>query len=83
MKKSTNYDSVELEMSNVTLLVEYDYEYDAGYYRNSNGDGLPPSYTLEIISVSVGGIDITDFLHDNAIKAFGAIENAVYDSINQ
>lgn len=83
MKKSTNYDSVEIEIADVTLFIEYDYEYDAGYWRNANGDGLPSSYTLDIISVSIGDCDITDFLHEYAPKAFEAIENAVYESINK
>lgn len=83
MKKSKNYDSVELEMAGMPMFIEYEYEYDAGYYRNSNGDGLPPSYTLDIISVEVQGVDITEFLLNYAPQSFKAIEDAVYESINQ
>lgn len=82
MKTSTYYDSVELNLSGVTMLVEYEYDCDKGYYRNANGDGLPPSYTLDVISVYVGSINIIDFLLDYAPQAFKSIEDAVYESIN-
>jgi hypothetical protein len=46
----------------VELEVHYYASYDAGYLRNSNGDGLPPSLDFDIENVYIGTSEVTELL---------------------
>lgn len=39
------------------LNVEINWSYDSGYWRNSNGDGLPPSFDYDFKILSAYGSD--------------------------
>lgn len=46
----------------VTLEVHYQASYDAGYLRNSNGDGLPPSFDFDITNVYLGADEVDELI---------------------
>ncbi len=46
----------------VELEVHFYTSFDAGYLRNSNGDGLPPSLDFDIENVYIGTTEVTELL---------------------
>jgi hypothetical protein len=46
----------------VELEVHYHSSFDAGYLRNSNGDGLPPSLDFDIANVYIGTSEVAELI---------------------
>lgn len=46
--------------------VEYDYDYDAGVYRDADGGGYPPSESCVITKIVWNGTDVTNLLFEVA-----------------
>lgn len=68
-----------ITIGKVDLELDYWYDYDKGYFKNSNGDGLPPSQDLEIMSIKIGKIECMDLFFDTCM--FDTIEEALLEKI--
>jgi len=75
-------EKITIEFCDVELDVTFNYSVDNGYWRDSNGDGLPPSEDLYISSVCPSGTsaDISPIIESG--KLWSALENCVMESIN-
>lgn len=72
--------TIEIEIADVVLLVEYVIEYDGGYLYDSDGHGLPPSCELEITNVFIGEIDVTEFVLCHAPSVVKSIEEQIFEN---
>jgi hypothetical protein len=72
-------DTCTITIGEVNLDIQYTYSFDSGYWRNSNGDGLPPSQDLEISSIKIGNIECFDLFFDTCM--WETIENEVLEKI--
>lgn len=70
-----------INLGSETIAVYYSYESDAGYERDSNGDGLPPSIDLEIERIEWKGIDVTNLLYDFSEQAIDKITEQIIEKI--
>lgn len=78
MKTIKNYCTISI--GEVNLHIQYNLSVDNGYWRNSNGDGLPSSTDLEITSIKIGDIECFDLFFDTCM--WETIENEVLEQIN-
>jgi len=62
------------------MVVVYEYEYDGGYYRDANGDGSPPSCSLEIVAIYVKDIDVYELLLTYSPKLIQSIEETILEN---
>lgn len=72
--------TIEVEIADVILLVEYELEYDAGYLHDSDGHGLPPSCELEITNIFIGEIDVTELVLWHAPSIVKSIEEQIFEN---
>lgn len=70
-----------INLGSETIAVYYSYESDAGYERDNNGDGLPPSIDLEIERIEWKGIDVTNLLYDFSEQAIDKITEQIIEKI--
>ena len=73
---------MKIEFKGVELEVVFDYSHDSGYWRDSNGDGLPPSADLTITSVFIYGteIDIYEMIEFTSIMK--DLEEHILESVS-
>jgi hypothetical protein len=74
--------TITMESNDIHFVIGYNYEYDSGCWRDSNGDGTPPSCEMDIMSVYVGEDDILEFLYQYAPKFLKAIEDYIIENHN-
>ena len=65
-----------IELSGITLTVDYDYSEDPGCYYTKNGDGWPPTEELIITDIRTDG-NICDLL-----DSFDTVEK-IYDRLEE
>jgi len=63
--------------------VEYNYEYDNGVYRDSDGSGYPPSEYCEITKIIWNGTDVTDLLFEVADGFISKLEDNACNNENE
>lgn len=74
-------EKITIEFCDVELDVTFDYSVDSGYWRDSNGDGLPPSEDLYISSVCPKGSDVDISLIIEEGNLMRRLENCVLERI--
>lgn len=74
-------EKITIEFCDVELDVTFNYSVDNGYWRDSNGDGLPPSEDLFISSVCPTGSDIDISLIIEEGNLMRGLENCVLERI--
>ena len=74
-------EKVTIEFCDVELDVVFDYSCDSGYWRDSNGDGLPPSGDLYISSVCPSGTKSDISLIIEGGNLWKDLENSVMERI--
>jgi hypothetical protein len=72
--------TMSLNYCDVEMVVVYEYEYDGGYWKDSNGDGTPPSCTLEIVGIYVNEIDMYELFLTYAPKLITSIEESILEN---
>lgn len=65
-----------IELSGITLTIDFDYSYDPGCWRTKNGDGWPPTEELIITDIRTDG-NICDLL-----DSFDTVEK-IYDRLEE
>jgi len=69
-----------IEICNVEMVVEYQYEQDNGCMYDSDGYGSPASCELEIEFVYVDGVDMYELFLNYAPKLIKEIENKIIEN---
>jgi len=69
-----------IEICNVEMVVEYQYEQDNGCMYDSDGCGTPASCELEIEFVYVDGVDMYELFLIYAPKLLKEIENQIIEN---
>ena len=69
-----------LDICNVEMVVEYQYEQDNGCMYDSDGSGTPASCELEIEFVYVDGVDMYELFLTYAPKLIKEIENQIIEN---
>ena len=66
-----------------TLEVYYSYNYDEGYWMDSNGDGLPPSCDFEIEKILFDGKDVTNLLYEFSHQSYENLSQQIFEKISR
>ena len=69
-----------IQFYGVELEVHFTYSLDEGYWRNSNGDGLPPSLDFEIENVYIKGEDVSELILAGSL--WEEVENRILETLN-
>jgi len=69
--------STSISIDDVLMEIEYEKEVDNGYRYDSDGHGLPPSLDIEIWSIHIGEIDVTELFFNHAPR----IKEKIIESI--
>ena len=75
-------EKVTIEFCDVELDVVFDYSCDSGYWRDSNGDGLPPSEDLYISSVCPKGTDVDIFSIIEGGGLLSSLEERILEKVS-
>lgn len=63
------------------LEVHCNYSIDEGYLRNSNGDGLPSSISLEVENVYIGNAEVSELIIGGSL--WDELEERVKEKIGE
>ena len=75
-------DMTTINLGSESVAVYYTSEVDGGYERDNNGDGLPPSYALEIHSIEYKGLEVSDLLFEFSEDGYNNLMEMVSEKIN-
>jgi hypothetical protein len=76
-------ESTSINLGSISVAVYYTNDYESGYERDNNGDGLPPSGNVEIESIEWNGTDVTQLLFEFSEDAFYRLNEMVSEKINR
>lgn len=72
-----------INLGSESVAVYYTAESDSGYERDNNGDGLPPSDSLEIHSIEYKGMEVQDLLFEFSEEGYNNLMEMVSEKINR
>lgn len=72
-----------INLGSESIAVYYTAESDSGYERDNNGDGLPPSDSLEIHSIEYKGMEVQDLLFEFSEEGYNNLMEMVSEKINR
>ena len=76
-------DMTTINLGSESIAVYYTAESDSGYERDNNGDGLPPSDSLEIHSIEYKGMEVQDLLFEFSEEGYNKLMEMVSEKINR
>jgi hypothetical protein len=76
-------DMTTINLGSESVAVYYTAESDSGYERDNNGDGLPPSDSLEIHSIEYKGMEVQDLLFEFSEEGYNNLMEMVSEKINR
>jgi hypothetical protein len=76
-------DMTTINLGSESIAVYYTAESDSGYERDNNGDGLPPSDSLEIHSIEYKGMEVQDLLFEFSEEGYNNLMEMVSEKINR
>ena len=72
-----------INLGSESVAVYFTAESDSGYERDNNGDGLPPSDSLEIHSIEYKGMEVQDLLFEFSEDGYNKLIEMVSEKINR